>query len=347
MLWLNKVVLDNTLLRWMIALGAVAGTLALARLVQRWLTPRLGARAVRTGSVLDECLANLLARTHPLALLALAIALGGQFLDLPFWGRYLDLLPAIALLLQLGAWGHWGVGLWINRQLLGRPGSNGQAASRAAVVGFLLRLVLWSLVLVMALDAMGFSVTTLVASLGIGGVAVALAAQNVLGDLLASLSITLDQPFVVGDFIILDQCIGKVESIGLKTTRIRSLSGERLILANSDLLKGRIRNFASMPERRVLFQFTLAPRTQPEQVGLLPATLRQIIEQQPQTRFDRAHLLEFSDLGLKFEVVYYVLDKDYNLYMDIQHGINVGMMLAFRKDGIAFAFLRSQGGPNE
>jgi len=334
MLWLNKVVLDNTVLRWLIALGAAAGAVALVRLAQRWLAPRLAARAARTGSLLEECLANLLVRIHPLVLLILAGALGAQFLDLPYLpGRYLDLAPALALLFQLGGWGHWAVGLWISRQFLARTG-NGHAASRAAVVGFVLRLALWSLVLVMLLDVLGFSVTALVASLGIGGVAVALAAQNILGDLFASLSITLDQPFEVGDFIILDDVIGAVESIGLKTTRIRSLSGERIVVANGDLLKGRIHNFASMPERRVAFHFTLAHRTQPEQVGLLPGAIREIIDQQPRTRFDRAHLLEFTEAGLRFEVVYYILDKDYTLYMDIQHAINLGLMLAFRRDGI-------------
>jgi len=177
---------------------------------------------------------------------------------------------------------------------------------------------------------------------------VALAVQNILGDLFASLAITLDQPFVVGDFIIVeDGLLGCVESIGLKTTRIRSLSGERIIIANGELLKCRIHNFASMPERRVLFQFTLVHRTPLEQVEQLPGELRRIIEAQPLARYDRAHLLEFSDLGLKFEVVYYIRDKDYNLYMDIQHAINLGMMAVFRERDLALAVARSQQGPGQ
>jgi small-conductance mechanosensitive channel len=190
----------------------------------------------------------------------------------------------------------------------------------------------------MALDAMGFNITTLLASLGIGGIAVALAVQNILGDLFASLSITMDQPFVIGDFIIVDQCVGTVQFIGLKTTRIRSLSGEQIILSNSDLLKSRIRNYKKMLERRVIFWFAIGHSTAVEQVAAVPGQLKRIIEERPQVRFDRAHFQEFNESGLKFEVVYYVLDPDYNLYMDIQQAINLGMLRAFRAEGISFSF---------
>jgi small-conductance mechanosensitive channel len=336
MLWLNKVVLGNTLLRWVIAVAVAAGLTALLRLAQRWLGSRLAARSARTGALLDLCLANLLSRTHLLFILAFTLTLGAQFLELPPRpARWLDLLPPIALILQLAAWGHWGIGLWVDRRFLG---DHGTRASRAAILGFILRLGLGSLLLLVALEVLGFNVTTLVASLGIGGIAVALAVQNILGDLFASLSIALDQPFVIGDFIKVDECLGTVQFIGLKTTRIRSLSGEQIIIANGDLLKSRIQNFKRMLERRVLFEFAIGYRTPAGLVGLIPGMLKGIIEQQPKVRFDRAHFKAFSESGLKFEVVYYVLDPDYNIYMDLQQAINLGILETFRTEGISFSF---------
>lgn len=343
--WLNRVVLDNTLLRWFLALATAGGLTLLGGWLRAVLVPRLRPRATRTGTLRDQGLAGLVARTRLLLLMACALSLGGQFLALPGGTtRALDLLPGLALILQLGAWGHWGVGLWLERRWLGRSGGGGHVASRAAVAGFLLRLGLWSLVLVAGLDALGFNVTTLLASLGIGGIAVALAVQNLLGDLFASLSITLDQPFVAGEFIALDNgYLGTVERIGLKSTRIRSLSGELVVIGNGDLLKSRIRNYASMPERRVLFQFTLSHPVTPEQAGQFPDALRGMIQAQPRTRFDRAHLAEFSDTGLRFEVVYYVLDADYNRYMDIQHAVNLGLLAMVQALGLGFAVPRILG----
>jgi small-conductance mechanosensitive channel len=339
MLWLNRGILGNTVLRWIIAAGIVLGGTALARLVQRWLAPRLAARAQRSGRLSTATLASLVEHTHPLFLLALAVSAGTLFLDLPRRpARALELLVPLAAVLQTAAWGHRGIGLWIERQFQAQPGHPAAGATRAAVLGFILRLVLWSLLLLLALDVLGFNITTLVASLGIGGIAVALAVQNILGDLFASLSITLDQPFVIGDFIQVDQCLGVVQFIGLKTTRIRSISGEQIVIANGDLLKSRIRNYKKMLERRVVFGFAVSYRTPPERVAAIPARVRALVEAQGRTRFDRAHFFEFTDTGLKFEVVYFVLDPDHNLYMDIQQAINLGLLEAFRNDGIAFSF---------
>lgn len=339
MLWLNRDILGNTVLRWLIAAGVVAGGTALVRLLQGWLAPRLVARGKRTGRLPDVTLASLVEHTHGLFVLALALAVGSLFLDLPRRpARYLELLVPLALVLQVAAWGHRGIGLWIESQFQSYPGHPATGATRAAVLGFVLRLVLWSLLLLLALDVLGFNITTLVASLGIGGIAVALAVQNILGDLFASLSITLDQPFVIGDFIQVDQCLGVVEFIGLKTTRIHSLSGEQIVIANGDLLKSRIRNYKKMLERRVVFGFAVSHRTPPERVAAVPTRVRALVEAQARTRFDRAHFSEFTEMGLRFEVVYYVLDPDHNLYMDIQQAINLGLLEAFRRDGVAISF---------
>jgi small-conductance mechanosensitive channel len=204
--------------------------------------------------------------------------------------------------------------------------------------GFILKLVVWSVILLLVLDNLGVNITTLVAGLGVGGIAIALAVQNVLGDLFASLSIVLDKPFVIGDFIIVDNFLGSIEHIGLKTTRVRSLSGEQLIFANSDLLQSRIRNFKRMYERRVVFSLTVIYQTPYEKLIKIPQIVREIIESKESVRFDRAHFKEYGNSSLNFEIVYWVLSPDYNKYMDIQQAINLDIFRTFEAEGIEFAY---------
>lgn len=198
--------------------------------------------------------------------------------------------------------------------------------------------MLWSVIVLLTLDNLGFDVTALVAGLGIGGVAVALAVQKILGDLFASLSIVLDKPFVIGDFIIVGEHLGTVEHIGLKTTRIRSLSGEQLIFSNSDLLGSRIRNFKRMYERRVVFTIGVVYQTPLEKLALIPSIIREIIESQKPVRFDRSHFKEYGAFSLNFETVYWVQNPDFNTYMDIHQAINLEIYRRFTREGIEFAY---------
>jgi len=188
------------------------------------------------------------------------------------------------------------------------------------------------------LHNLGIDITALIASLGIGGIAVALAVQNILADLFACLTISFDKPFVIGDFIIVGDLMGTVEHIGLKTTRIRSLSGEQLVFSNNDLLGSRIRNFKRMYERRVVFNFGVVYQTSYDHLAEIPAMVKKVIGAQEQTRFDRAHFKSYGDSSLDFEVVYYVLVPDYNTYMDIQQAINMSLFRQFEKKGIQFAY---------
>jgi small-conductance mechanosensitive channel len=169
-------------------------------------------------------------------------------------------------------------------------------------------------------------------------VAVALSVQNILGDLFASLSIILDKPFVIGDFLIIDDYMGSVEYVGLKTTRVRSLSGEQLIFSNSDLLKSRIRNYGRMFERRVVFSIGVTYDTSREKLRRIPGIIREAIEAEDKTRFDRSHFMNYGDYSLQFETVYYVLSADYNSYMDIQQAIYFAIHEAFEQEGIEFAY---------
>lgn len=199
----------------------------------------------------------MLHKTYLVCLLAIGVCLGSIFVAMPEHRRLVVSRVAIAaLILQLGAWGDTGLRGW-RSQLLGMPGAGARKAS-STILFFMLRLVVWAVAFLMMLDNFGFNTTTLVASLGVGGIAVALATQNILGDLFASLSIMLDKPFEVGDFIIVGDALGEVEYIGLKTTRLRGLGGEQIVFSNGELLRSRIRNHKRMLSRRVAFILRVA-----------------------------------------------------------------------------------------
>lgn len=202
------------------------------------------------------------------------------------------------------------------------------------------KVIVWVVAFLVLLDNFGVKVSALLAGLGIGGVAVALAAQTILGDLFSYFAIFFDRPFEVGDYIIVGEYRGTVEYIGVKTTRLRSLGGEQLILANTDLTSSRIRNYKRMKRRRINFQLGVVYETSLEQLRQIPEIIREIIESKEDTLFDRAHFAAYGDFSLIFEVVYYVLSRDYKKYMDIQQEINLQIKEEFAKRGIKFAHPR-------
>jgi small-conductance mechanosensitive channel len=274
-----------------------------------------------------------------LLLAPLALYTATQVLTLPARTEHIvGQLAIMALLLQTAIWGHYFIESWMRHTLQVKKTEDAASASTVGVLGFLARLGLWSFALLLALDNLGFNITALLTGLGIGGVAVALAAQNILGDLFASISIALDKPFIIGDFIVVGDQMGTVEYIGLKTTRLRSLSGEQIVFSNTDLLNSRIHNYKRMMERRVLFSFGVIYQTPANLLERIPAMVREIIEQQEHTRFDRTHFKAYGDSSLDFEVVYYVLDRDYNVYMDKQQAINFALFRRFETEGIEFAY---------
>lgn len=201
-----------------------------------------------------------------------------------------------------------------------------------------LSVLVWVIGAIFLLDNLGFKISAIVAGLGIGGVAVALAASAVLADLFAYVVIMMDHPFAIGDFIIVGDFMGAIEKIGIKTTRIRSLSGELIVFANKDLTDSRIRNYRVMRERRIVFSLGLTYDTPSEKLKEVPGIIKRVVESQQKTRFDRAHFASFGNFNLAFEVVYFVLSDDYNLYMDIQQAINFAIKEEFEKRHIEFAF---------
>jgi small-conductance mechanosensitive channel len=242
------------------------------------------------------------------------------------------------LLLQVARWADAGLHAWLRRYRAKRSAEDVASATSTAAIGFLARTFLWLVILLMILDNFGVNITTLVASLGIGGIAVALALQNILGDLFSSLSIVLDKPFVVGDFVSVGDISGTVEYVGLKTTRIRGLGGEQVVFSNSDLLQSRIHNFKRMETRRIVFSIGVVYEISREQLHAIPGILRAAVEAQANVRFDRAHFKAYGASSLDFEIVYTVLSPDYGVYMDIQQAINELLFERFEDAGIGFAY---------
>jgi small-conductance mechanosensitive channel len=336
---LTRIIESNPLGDWLIALGVAAGLFLLLTVVHRVLLARLAALARRTTNKLDDLFVEVLRKTKYLILLGVSVYGGAQMLALgPAATRLLDGFLAVIAILQAGWWGSAVIGYWVATEQAKREAADRGKSAGLSVLGMVARIALWSIVLLLTLDNIGVNVTGLVAGLGIGGIAIALAIQSILGDLFASLSIVLDQPFELGDFVVVDEHLGSVEHIGWKTTRIRSLSGEQIVFSNTDLLKSRIRNFKRMAERRVVFSVGVTYDTPTEKVQAIPDMLKGAVTAQSDTRFDRAHFKEFGDSAFLYECVYYVLVPDYNRFMDIQQAINFQILRQFRDEGIEFAF---------
>jgi len=339
MTFFEEVYLGNTILTWLLALGVSVLTFFFLVLLKRVLGRRLHVLAKSTSTDLDDLVVDLLKQTKVLVLLVIALFIGSLVLALS--DRTTGLVARVTtltLLLQAGIWASAILVYLISRSVRQRLADDPATATTITAMGFLGKLALWSVILLLALENLGFDITALVAGLGVGGIAVALAVQNILGDLFASLSIVLDKPFVIGDFIIVEGLLGTVEHVGLKTTRVRSLSGEQLVFSNNDLLNSRIRNYKRMFERRVVFSIGVTYQTPHEKLKRIGSMIRDIISAEADTRFDRAHFQAYGDSSLNFEIVYYVLKADYNLYMDIQERINLELYRRFEEEGIEFAY---------
>lgn len=331
--------LGNTLQTWGLALATSLAVSVVLGFVVRWLARRVAALAARTKTRADDFAGDLLARTKAFFFVAVGILAGAQTLTLPGGVRTVLLRAVlVVLLLQAGLWASALVVGLLKQYQTRSLESDPAAATTIGALVFIGRLIVWILVLVIALDNLGVDITALVTGLGIGGIAVALAVQNILGDLLASLSIVFDKPFVVGDFLAVGEFLGSVEHVGLKSTRLRSLSGEQLVFSNNDLLGSRVRNFGRMNERRILFTISVTYDTPRDKLERIPGILRDAVESQEQVRFDRAHFKAFGPYSLEFEVVYFVTVPDYGAYMDVQQAINFRIHEQFQEAGVEFAF---------
>jgi len=336
---LSNEIFGNEVRTWLIALGATVGTMVVLRVLVQVVIVRIAKLTSKTGILADDLIINALRKTKLAYLFTVSVYAGSLALELP--ERVMEVLwqvTIVATLLQVGIWLSDMLMSWLQHYREERIEEDAANVMTMNALGILGRIVLWSTVVLVALDNLGVDVTALVAGLGIGGVAVALALQSILGDLFASLSIVLDKPFVLGDFVIVGDLLGSVENIGIKTTRVRSLSGEQLVFGNGDLLSSRIRNFGRMYRRRVVFKVGVVYQTPVEKLEKIPTIIRGTVEALENATFDRSHFFSFGDFSLDFETVYYVESPDYNTYMDIQQAINLQVFRRFADEAIEFAY---------
>jgi len=309
---------------------AVALTLLLA---QRVIIRRLGDRAGESPAELDNFFVAMLRKTRFVFVLFVAMALASAALSLPPRLRVaVSTVGRIALLIQIALWGGELIAA-VFRRYFSRARDAGSSTTIEAL-SYAARLILWILIILVGLESFGIHVTALVAGLGIGGIAVALAVQNILGDVFAALSILFDKPFVVGDLIDVGPYSGTVIHIGIKSTRIRSVTGEQIILANGELLKSGVRNFERAGQRRAVLITRIAPDTPPVRVKEVSEILRRVVESEPQARFSRAHFRTITDNSFEFETVYFLPASDYDSFLDVQQSINLALLAAMKESGI-------------
>jgi small-conductance mechanosensitive channel len=332
--------------QWVLAAAAALAAYFVMRTALRFARGRIRRNAeadpaARGLGQVRPMLAQMLDATNGLLLTVASVLVGLSLLDLPArWSDRIAQLWYVTVALQLALWGARLIDVLMQRQLMrhAAPGSSPQATVSSTLIGWGLNTALWAVVALAVLSNLGFNITAFVASLGIGGIAIALAAQNILGDLFASIAIALDKPFEVGDAINNGSVNGTVEQVGMKTTRLRSPSGEQIVVSNTELLKGSLRNFKRMRTRRIEFTVGVSYATTPAQAAELPAVIRRVVEAQPELVFDRAHFAKLGESSLDYAVVYTMQTADYGRYMDNQQAINIGLMREFAAMGVEFAF---------
>ncbi|BAW97571.1 mechanosensitive ion channel family protein [[Synechococcus] sp. NIES-970] len=330
-------ILGNTLAAYAMAIAVLVGGLLLINGFRLFLLGSLRQWAKRTQTNLDPKLTKIFSQSLVRLLYVgnISLAIGNLNLH-PILNQTVQALVVIATTV---------IGIQLISQLLEyairsyliRKGDIELEQSFGALLP-ILRSVLWAVGAVFLLDNLGFDISAVVASLGIGGLAIAFAAQGILGDLFSYFSIVLDRPFALGDFIIVGDFIGTVDYIGIKTTRLKSLSGEEIIIANTDLTSSRIRNFKRMERRRIVFSLGVLYETPKDKLEIIPPLIQDIISAQEGITFDRAHFASYGDFSLNYEIVYYVESGDYALYMDAQQKINLAIFEAFSQRNIEFAY---------
>ncbi|HDH33987.1 MAG TPA: mechanosensitive ion channel family protein [Nitrospirae bacterium] len=335
---LQTTVLDNRILDYIIFIAAFLAGIVGVRLIKSIILNRLKTWSEKTSTTIDDFLVRIFEKKLiPVLYFGVFYLTVNNLTIADSISRTVDIagivmLTIFGLRLVLELINYSLETYWIKKEV--------DMSRQRSLKGILtiVKVAVWGIGITFLLDNLGFKISTVVAGLGIGGIAVALAAQTVLGDLFSYFIIFFDRPFEVGDFIIIDTYMGSIEYIGIKTTKVRSLGGEQLIFSNSDLTNSRIRNYKRMEKRRVLFSLGVIYQTTTKQLKDIPGIIRDAIEKIEETGFDRAHFASYGDFSLNFEIVYYVLSGDYGKYMDIQQEINFAIKEEFENRGIEFAY---------
>lgn len=337
--WLKKVVFGNSLHAYVLTVLGFMVVWALFYGIRHYIFRLLARPADPKATEVRQFLQSLLRNIHPWVFPLIAFSIAAERLTIaPALNKGINLVTmAVVTYTVVRILGDL-ITFLITRTRISTHGNDPVVKSTNHNIATLVKVSVWAAGIMFFLDNAGFNVGTFVAGLGIGGIAIALAAQAILGDTFSSFAIALDKPFEVGDFIIVDDLQGHVEHIGLKTTRVRSLGGEMLVLANSDLTKSRLRNYKKMYRRRIVFTLGVVYDTTPEQLRRIQAIIIEAVKAQKNVEFDRAHFKSFDDWALTFETVYFVLKPEYNAYMDVQQEINLKIHAAFIAENLSMAF---------
>lgn len=338
--FLQRTFFNNTVLDYLIAIGFILLGLLLVRAFRKIVVVRLRRLTENTDTHIDNYIVDSIDKYGVPAIMFAVIYVGLSYLVLSARvDKIIQHATTVAITILVIRFLSTVILLLLKSYLKNQNGEDGEEKiKQLGGLMLLINVMIWIVGFLFLFDNMGYDVTAVIAGLGIGGIAVALAAQNILGDLFNYFVIFLDRPFEVGDFIIIDDKLGSVEHIGIKTTRLKSLTGEQLVFSNSDLTNSRIHNYKRMQRRRVLFKLGVIYQTSFDKIKQIPKVLKEIVQEQDLVEFDRAHFSSYGESSLNFEIVYFVLSSDYNVYMDIQEKINLRIYEEFEKMGVDFAF---------
>jgi small-conductance mechanosensitive channel len=332
--WWQSAFLSNPLQDYAIALVVLMVLLVVFKLLEKVLLARLSVLSRRTATDIDNALVEIVRSIHPRFYVIASVWVAPHVLVLSTFAKaVIDAVAIVAVGYQLAH----SLQILINfitRKKVDDPTQK----SALHLIGSIAKIVLWVFALLVVLSNLGVNITSLVAGLGIGGIAVALAVQGILSDLFSSFSIYFDKPFEVGDFVVVGDIMGTVEKVGVKTTRIASLQGEEVVISNQDLTSARIRNYKKMERRRAVFSFGVVYDTPQELLVQIPDMIKDVIESQELTEFDRCHFHAFGDSALEFETVYYIATGEYGDYMDVHQAIHLEIKKVFEEKGIDMAF---------
>jgi small-conductance mechanosensitive channel len=337
---LSKKLFANTLQAWFVAItvGFLLGLIL--HLLRGVLAKKLRSLARQTTASWDDDFITVYERTKASFIFITCFYVSFQGLTLSKGtNHFLDVVFSIALFVQLILWADKAIFVFVRRQgkVVVRSYSEFKDP-KDVILSFVGRFFVGVLLILLFLDNLGVNITALVTGLGVGGIAIALAVQNILGDLIASISIAMDKPFAVGEVIAVAGHMGTVEKIGVKTTQIRSVNGELIILPNSDLLKQSIQNYKRLSERRIVLRIGIIYETDDDKIRSVPSLLKTAISQVSKTRIDRVHFSAFGPSSLDFEAVYWILDAEYEILMDAQQEVNLKVLELFKKNSINFAY---------
>ncbi len=328
----NSFFWNNSIYNYLQALVIFIGLLILLKIFREIILARLKKLAKKTKTEFDDILINIFKTIKPPFYLLAALYISIKILFIPgIVSKTINILFIIAIIYEVIR----ALEKVIDYSFRVKEKED---SSVAKTIKLIVKISIWIFGIILALSNLGVNISSLIAGLGIGGIAVALALQNILKDIFSSFSILIDKPFEIGDFIKVGNDMGTVEKIGIKTTRIRTLDGQQLIIANSELTDARVQNFKRLEERRALFNLGVVYETEKEKLEKIPNIIKDIVENQKQTKFDRCHFKSFEDFNLNFEISYYVQTQDYNEYLDIVEKINLAIIDSFRKENIEFAY---------